>query len=92
MFDKSKMDKFPERQKLWKTLSLNTYIHICTHLYSHTFQKNKTNKTSMLIVLKGKFYRHLKKTSGIQVLLECRDENIFNVAFIPATTLIKKTR
>jgi hypothetical protein len=35
----------------------------------------------MLIVLNGKFYKYLKKTSGIQVLSDCRDKNTFQCCF-----------
>jgi hypothetical protein len=35
----------------------------------------------MFIVLDGEFFQHFKKTSGIKVLSECRDENTSQACF-----------
>jgi hypothetical protein len=53
-----------------------------TPLFKHIFCQNKQKQQiPIFIVLDGEFFQHFKKTSGIKVLSECRDENTSQACF-----------
>jgi hypothetical protein len=54
------------------------YAPLCKHILRQNETKAKIPK---LIVLDGEFYQDFRKTSGLKVLSQCRDENTSQACF-----------